>query len=54
MAAGEGTGNCLRGLEDPRRDDAGREPGAAAMGALRAASQAHPSPRPSPRDSAPH
>lgn len=56
MAAGEGTGNCPPGLRDPRGDDAGREPRTAAMGALRAVSQAHPPslPDPSPRDTAPH
>lgn len=56
VVAGEGTGNCPRGLEEPRRGDAGREAGAAAMGALRAASQrfTRPPPDPPPRDSAPH
>lgn len=56
VAAGEGTGNCPPGLRDPRGDDAGREPWTAAMGALRAVSQAHPPslPDPSPRDTAPH
>lgn len=56
VAAGEGTGNCPPGLEDPRRDYAGREPGVAALGALRVVSQAHPPslPDPSPRDTAPH
>lgn len=56
VVAGEGTGNCPRGLEEPRRGDAGREAGAAAMGSLRAASQrfTRPPPDPPPRDSAPH
>lgn len=57
VAAGEGTGNCPPGLEDPRRDEAGRrEPGVTAIGARRAVSQAHPPshPDPSPRDTAPH
>lgn len=44
---GRGQVTAHGGLEDPRRDDAGREPGTAAVGALRAASEAHPTPPPS-------